>query len=107
MHTARTAKVERRLQKASKDKKTDPAELSSLKKLQEALDAGTPARLVELTDDERKQVQGLGLLSAKKASTRALSHSLRARQCADVTSAAHKAARLHRHARRSYYERPI
>mgnify|MGYP003683914373 CR=1 FL=1 len=58
--------VERRLQKASKDKKTDPAELSALKKLQEALDDGKPARLAGLSDEEWKHVQGLGLLSAKK-----------------------------------------
>lgn len=106
MHTLGAAQVERRLQKASKDKKTDPAELSSLKKLQEALDAGTPARLVELTDDERKQVQGLGLLSAKKASTRALPEPC-ARHCAYVASASHRASSPPYHAHRQYHERPI
>mmetsp|Transcript_16351 Transcript_16351/g.35078 ORF Transcript_16351/g.35078 Transcript_16351/m.35078 type:complete len:403 (+) Transcript_16351:214-1422(+) len=57
--------VERRLQKASKDKKTDPNELSALKKLSEALDNGVPARKVDLSKEEAETVRGLGLLSAK------------------------------------------
>jgi len=58
--------VERRLQKASKDKKTDPNELSALQKLSGALDSGIPSRQVELSEEERASVHGLGLLSAKK-----------------------------------------
>lgn len=58
--------VERRLQKASKDKKTDPNELSALQKLSSALDSGMPSRQVQLSEEERASVKNLGLLSEKK-----------------------------------------
>jgi len=57
--------VDRRLQKASKDKKTLPEELSALQKLSEALNAGLNARSVELSPEEEKATKGLGLLSRK------------------------------------------
>jgi len=50
----------------TKDRKADPDEASALTKLSEALDAGTPARKVELTPEEARTVSGLGLLSGKK-----------------------------------------
>ena len=59
------AQVERRLQKASKDKKTAAEELSALKKLAEALDEGTPARQIELSEAEEASVKGLMLLTQK------------------------------------------
>lgn len=60
------AQVDKRLQKASRDKKATPAEKSGLAKLLKALEDGDPARSVELTDDEAKETQGLGLLTEKK-----------------------------------------
>ena len=60
------AQVERRLQKARKDRKATPAELSALQKLISTLDAGRPARDAGLTDAEAATVQGHGLLSSKR-----------------------------------------
>eukprot|EP00316_Scyphosphaera_apsteinii_P012038 CAMPEP_0119313988 /NCGR_PEP_ID=MMETSP1333-20130426/31152_1 /TAXON_ID=418940 /ORGANISM="Scyphosphaera apsteinii, Strain RCC1455" /LENGTH=413 /DNA_ID=CAMNT_0007318997 /DNA_START=23 /DNA_END=1264 /DNA_ORIENTATION=+ len=60
------AQVERRQQKAAKDRKTMPEELSALKKLSAALDEGIPARQIDLSPEEERAVSGLGLLSAKK-----------------------------------------
>lgn len=57
--------VERRFQKASKDKKTSPEEMSALQQLLDVLNAGKSARLVELTKEEELTVKGLGLLSRK------------------------------------------
>jgi len=58
--------VERRLQKASKDKKTDPNELSALQKLNEGFDNGISARQIEMSTEERASVRGLLLLSEKR-----------------------------------------
>jgi len=60
------AQVDRRLQKAKKDRKTNPVEVEALEKLAEGLDSGTPALRLDLSDEEWKTVEGLGLLSAKK-----------------------------------------
>lgn len=59
------AQIERRLQKARKDKKTNPDELSALEKLAVKFDEGVPARKVDLTDEEKAAVSGLMLLSMK------------------------------------------
>ena len=59
------AQVERRLQKAAKDKKTDADELSALKTLSTVFDEGRPARQASLSKEEWASVAGLGLLSAK------------------------------------------
>jgi len=59
------AQVEKRLQKAAKDKKTAPEELSALNTLIKVLDEGTPARKADLSKEELAKVQGLGLLSLK------------------------------------------
>ena len=49
-----------------KSKKEGAAEeCGALEKLAETLDSGAPARQVDLSEDEWKRVQGLGLLSAK------------------------------------------
>ena len=60
------SQVEKRHEKAKKDKKADPNEVSALDKLLTALSDGRPARLVELTDEEEACVKSLGLLSGKK-----------------------------------------
>jgi len=57
--------VEKRFAKASRDKKTDPAELSALTKVVTLLNAGKSARLAELTPEEDKCIKGLMLLSRK------------------------------------------
>jgi len=59
------AQVEKRLQKAAKDKKTAPEELSALNTLIKVLDEGTPARKAGLSNEELAKIQGLGLLSLK------------------------------------------
>ncbi|CAM9131860.1 unnamed protein product [Choristocarpus tenellus] len=60
------AQVEKRLQKASKDKKATAQEKSGLAKLLKALENGDPVRSVELTDEEAVATATLGLLTAKK-----------------------------------------
>ncbi len=63
------AQIERRLERIRKQAKSDKqakVELEALEKLQQALDEGTPARLVTLDDDEEALIKGLGLLSRKK-----------------------------------------
>lgn len=62
--------VDKRLVKAEKAAKnsTDPkvkAEASAVAKLKEALDAGKPARVVDLTDEERAAARELFLITAK------------------------------------------
>ena len=57
--------VEKRLMKAKKDKKTPQEEVSALTKIDEMLQQGKAARLVELEPEEEKQIKGLGLLSRK------------------------------------------
>lgn len=60
--------VEKRMERAGKDKKTGkapPDELEALTKLQSALDEGQQARDVTLTEKELEAVQGLDLLTIK------------------------------------------
>jgi len=57
------AQIERREQKAKKEKNAD--ELSALAKLKEALDDGRQARDVELTDTETEAIVPLNLLTMK------------------------------------------
>jgi hypothetical protein len=57
---ARTEKAARNTQDAK-----IKAEFEALKKLKEALDAGRPARVVELTDEERAAARELFLITAK------------------------------------------
>lgn len=59
------AQIEKRLEKAMKDKKADPAELSGLNKANEALLLGKPARAAGLTEDEAEAIKGLMLLTMK------------------------------------------
>jgi GTP-binding protein YchF len=64
------ATVERRLEKTrrtAKGAKEAPAELETLEKLREALDAGTPARALDLSEDERALADEMFLLTAKAA----------------------------------------
>jgi GTP-binding protein YchF len=64
------ATVERRLEKTrrgAKGAKDAPPELATLEKLREALDAGTPARALDLSEDERTLAAELFLLTAKAA----------------------------------------
>jgi len=60
--------VEKRLERAGKDKKTGkapPEEMDALEKLRAGLDEGTQARDVSLEDKELAAVQGLNLLTLK------------------------------------------
>lgn len=60
--------VEKRLERAGKDKKTGkspPEEMDALEKLRVALDEGTQARDVDLEDKELAAVRGLNLLTIK------------------------------------------
>jgi GTP-binding protein YchF len=64
------ATVERRLEKtqrAAKGKKGEVGELAALEKLRAALDRGTPARALELNEDERALARELFLLTAEAA----------------------------------------
>ena len=54
------AQVDKRLERVRKDRKAEPQEASALEKLKAALDKGTPARNVELDEDEEK-VRGGGV----------------------------------------------
>lgn len=59
------AQIEKRLEKARKDKKTAPEELSALEKVNEFLIAGKPARLAGLTAEEFESIKSLMLLTLK------------------------------------------
>lgn len=59
------AQVEKRLEKAKKDKKANAAELSALEKANTALLAGTPVRAIALTPEEKAAIKGLMLLTMK------------------------------------------
>ena len=62
------AQAEKRVERARKEVKSGKAsesEVSALEKLIAALDAGTPARKVELDADEDRAIRNLGLLSRK------------------------------------------
>lgn len=60
------AQVEKRLERARKDRKNvNPAELSALEKCLSALEVGNPVRSVELNDDESIAVKSLTLLTQK------------------------------------------
>ena len=52
------AQVDKRLERVRKDRKADPVEATALEKLKAALDEGTPARNVELDEDEEKVRRG-------------------------------------------------
>eukprot|EP00667_Euglena_gracilis_P007276 EG_transcript_7356 len=57
--------VERRRERAAKDKKASEAEKAALEKLFTTLEAGRPARQAGLTEDERFSIKSLGLLTLK------------------------------------------
>eukprot|EP01035_Chromulina_nebulosa_P016961 gene16961-22455_t len=59
------AQVEKRLEKARKDKKANPTELAALEKVNSALLAGTSARSAGLSKDELEEIKSLMLLTAK------------------------------------------
>jgi len=59
------AQIEKRLEKARKDKKTPQEELSALEKISTALEAGKPARSVDLSPEEKLTVKSLMLLTMK------------------------------------------
>ncbi len=60
------AQVEKRLEKAKKDKKsTSEDELLALEKINEALTAGKSARSVPLTKNEKAAIKGMMLLTMK------------------------------------------
>ncbi len=63
------AQVERRMDRVRKQAKTDKTarvELEALEKLQQALDAGKPARLVPLDEEAEALIRPLGMLTRKK-----------------------------------------
>ena len=63
------AQVEKRLERVRKDAKSKKEgaaeEMGALEKLVPILNEGQPARSADLSDEEWRSVQGLGLLSAK------------------------------------------
>jgi len=59
------AQIEKRLEKARKDKKGSPVELAALEKANEALMGGKPARLAGLNDEEKESIKSLMLLTLK------------------------------------------
>lgn len=59
------AQVERRLEKAKKDRKADPIEVAALEKVLPVLSEGKPARTAGLNDDELIAIKGLMLLTLK------------------------------------------
>lgn len=61
------SQVEKRLKrvKVSRGKEGEPSEVSALEKLLPALNDGLAARAVDLDDDEKEAVKGLGLLTMK------------------------------------------
>jgi ribosome-binding ATPase len=60
------AQVEKRIERARKDKKVDPKELSALEKVFEVLNNDRPARFAKLDEEEEKSIKSLGLLTRKK-----------------------------------------
>lgn len=59
------AQIEKRLEKAKKDKRVSPQEVSALEKINTALLAGQPARSVPLTPEELETIKSLMLLTLK------------------------------------------
>lgn len=59
------AQIEKRLEKARKDKKPNAVELSALEKINTSLLAGKPARVAGLTTDEAFEIKSLMLLTMK------------------------------------------
>jgi ribosome-binding ATPase len=59
------SQVEKRLEKAKKDKKTIPDEIIALEKIQTALLAGEPARTVSLTETQSASIASMMLLTRK------------------------------------------
>lgn len=59
------AQIEKKIEKARKDKRTTPVELSALEKVNTALLAGKPARFAGLTAEELASVKSLMLLTMK------------------------------------------
>ena len=62
------AQVDRRIDRARKASRTDPdakIEVIALEKVREVLDAGKPARLANLTDEEKEAIAVLQLLTLK------------------------------------------
>lgn len=59
------AQVEKRLEKAAKDKKADPAELTGLDKCLKVLKDCKPARAADLSEEEVEAIKGLMLLTLK------------------------------------------
>ena len=62
------AQVDRRIDRARKASRTDPdakVEVIALEKVREVLDAGKPARLANLTDEEKEAIAVLQLLTLK------------------------------------------
>jgi len=62
---ADAAQVDKRFEKAKKDRKADPKEVTALEKVKAVLDEGEPARNADLDEDEELAVKALGLLSRK------------------------------------------
>ena len=62
---ADAAQVDKRFEKAKKDRRTDPKEITALEKVKAVLDEGEPARNADLDEDEELAVKALGLLSRK------------------------------------------
>jgi ribosome-binding ATPase len=59
------AQVEKRLERAKKDKKVSPEESTALQKVFDGLSAGTPARVLDLTKEEKAAIKNLLLLTMK------------------------------------------
>jgi hypothetical protein len=59
------AQLEKRLERAKKDKKITPEEVVALEKVNDALGGGKPARVAGLTQAEAELVKGLMLLTMK------------------------------------------
>eukprot|EP00597_Dinobryon_sp_UTEXLB2267_P006683 CAMPEP_0170084670 /NCGR_PEP_ID=MMETSP0019_2-20121128/19793_1 /TAXON_ID=98059 /ORGANISM="Dinobryon sp., Strain UTEXLB2267" /LENGTH=363 /DNA_ID=CAMNT_0010300843 /DNA_START=90 /DNA_END=1181 /DNA_ORIENTATION=- len=59
------AQIEKRLEKARKDKRAVPEELSALEKVNDFLLQGKPARVAGLTADEKEAIKSLMLLTLK------------------------------------------
>jgi len=59
------SQVEKRLEKARKDKRADPAELAALEKINTHLLLGKPARSAGLDSDELELIKGMMLLTLK------------------------------------------
>ena len=62
---ADAAQVDKRLERAKKDRKADPKEISALEKVKVFLDEGAPARNADLDEDEEFAIKALGLLTRK------------------------------------------